>query len=136
MTPADYIQRLQSLDVHEVIQDTLLEVRPIIIQAQREQMLSSKLSTGTPILPKYSPAYAKKKGYTDPDLRLTGEMQDEIFADIRENIIVIDSADDPDKVSRLVGQYGPDIFGLNEDAIETVQMTAEPVFYEKINELL
>lgn len=136
MSPAEYIEQLQKLNFHEIIQDTLEESKQVIVQAQVQQMNTSKLSTGAPILPKYSPAYARKKGYSDPDLRLTGEFQSEVFADIRENIVVIDSADDTQKVQNLIDHYGEDIFGLNEDGVKSVLEVAGPLFYEKVAEQL
>jgi hypothetical protein len=45
-----------------------------ILDAQREQLSEGKRGDGKNITPIYSDAYAKKKGFKTPDLKLSGDM--------------------------------------------------------------
>lgn len=132
-SPADMIDRLDSLDISKQIHATLEELKPTIIKAQRAQMLSSTLSNDMPILPKYSTAYAKKKGFSNPDLFLTGTMQEEIIVDITETEVNYNTADpDTKKVARLEEHYGNEIWTLGTDAREKVQAVGQPLLIENV----
>ncbi len=136
-SPADMIDRLDNLNLHNEITDTIEAIVPTLIKAQRAQMLSSTLSTDEPILPLYSPAYAKKKGFTRPDLFLTGTMQEEIVIDVRETEVYYNTADaDKAKVERVEDHYGKDIWTLGTDAREKVQEVAGPQLIDHVTQTL
>lgn len=92
----------------------------LMVDLNREQMRNSRLSTGQPISPPYSDAYAKKKGKREPDLFGKGIFQKEMFAQTNENngTYFFGSFDfkagflsSPRTATNRSG-YGKDIFGL------------------------
>ena len=90
--------------------------------AQREQMLRSERSDGGAITPKYSKAYARLKGKSTPDLKLTGAFQEAIFAKSTSKTFVLSSKDK--KKPFLVNRYSDNIFGLNSNGVADVEKDA------------
>jgi hypothetical protein len=133
-TVADMIDRFAALDTTEAIRETMAELKPEIADAQRGQMLASKKADGSPILPLYSPKYAKQKGFQEPNLKLTGAFQDNIIVDVKTDIFQIDSTDD--KSTKLKSKYGEDIFGLTDTSLDAIREIGMPVLIDKIKEKL
>lgn len=114
------IQNLRAVDFNEVLEGSVTETAPKLIQAQRDQMLHGKKADGELIGKYRNPLYAKKKyemnplaGFGNVDLRLKNEFQREIFVDARERSVVIDSGNE--KTASLIKKYDENIFGLNKD---------------------
>ena len=81
-----------------------------IVDLNRGQMLSSTRSDGQAITPEYSPAYAARKGFSAPNLKLTGDFQSEMDLIVEGNEYIITSFDF--KTPFLVDKYGAAIFGI------------------------
>jgi hypothetical protein len=93
-----------------MIADSLQDVSEELIDINREQMQDSKRADDQPITPKYSPGYAKFKGFPNPNLKLTGAFHRfmTFFTDGREFFL---SSDD-EKTPKLTGKYSMKIFGI------------------------
>ena len=132
-TVYDMLQRFGKLNIKDEIILGLEDSAEIFTDMQREQMLRGERSDGKPIFristgsDEYSPAYAKKKGRKKPiDLRDTGEFQSELFMDVREEELFIDSADS--KSGMLQKDYGEEIMGLQDDPMsEFAEKAAEKI---------
>lgn len=114
MTVQKAIARLSSLNVHEKVIDTLTEARPSFIAMNKNQLLKGIKASGEEIKPPYSTKTAKKKGRKTPNLYDKGDFQGAIFADVRDNSVIIDSADN--KASMLIKKYGEDILGITKES--------------------
>lgn len=62
------------------------------------------------IAPKYTRNYAKFKGFTIPDLYLTGDMFEAMSIEAKGQQFTINSS--VDYAPKLIEQYGADIFGI------------------------
>lgn len=93
--------------------------RDELVQLNRDQMLKSIDSKGKKILPKYSKSYAAKKGFSSPNLKVTGAFQGAMVMQTRGNQFDISSEDEKkDKLVYGEGRhpgYGEDIFGIAPD---------------------
>lgn len=131
---ADMLDRFQNLNVGDLIQSTLEELKPELAQQNREQMLKGKTATGNDIVPPYSPRTRKRKGFSTPNLKETGAFQQGIYADIRKKVISFDSTDI--KTKKLYARYGQsgagNIFGLGPEATSNIIDLAGPIFFEKV----
>ena len=115
-------------------------VGPQLADRQRDQMLEGKNKKGARIGRYRSGAYARMKevmnplpGFGVPDLRLTGEFFKQIYVDIRDNTVIVDSTDE--KTQSLVNKYGEEIFGLSKNTkSEFIKKDLRPVFMKKISE--
>lgn len=115
------MEDLKKVNVDDEIQFALNDTRDTYAQLQREQIISGKRSDGKNIFrvstgsDQYSPLYAKKKGKKKPiDLFDKGDFTGEIFMDVRDEELFIDSADS--KSGELQKNYGEEIFGLADKA--------------------
>jgi len=75
-----------------------------------EQMNEGILSTGKKITPKYSANYAKRKGFTTPNLNDEGDFHSGVFVETKQDYFVFDSTDY--KTSKLEIKYSHEIFGI------------------------
>jgi len=133
-------KRLEALKVDRVSQDSMEAVSNQLADRQRDQMLEGKNRKGARIGRYRNPAYARMKevmnplpGFGVPDLRLTGEFYKQVYVDVRDNTVIIDSTDE--KTQSLVNKYGEEIFGLNENTkAEFIRKDLRPVFMQKISE--
>jgi RecB family endonuclease NucS len=111
-------RRIKGLDI-EVLKEIAVEMNTdLIVKLQNIQLEQSKTSKGTPILPKYSEAYAIKKGFDDPDLFLTGKWRSEIEMIIESGEFDIVSFDE--KSQWLVTRY-ENLLGLNQNSKDTAR---------------
>ena len=76
----------------------------------KSQMALSIRSDDHAITPLYSPAYAKKKGFTHPDLKVKGDFQDDMFFQTDGREFFITSSDV--KMPWLVDHYSEKLFGI------------------------
>ena len=104
---------VSNLPIH--LATSIEQVEQKLVDLNREQMLKSRLSTGAAIRPKYSPAYAIKKGFTKPNLFVTGEFQSEMFLSFNENNLTYFIASFDFKTPFLRKFYGDNIFGIETD---------------------
>jgi len=89
-----------------------------LLQLNKAQLKASKTAKGGSLVnsktgsSKYTPQYAKKKGYSNPDLFVTGNFYKEmdIIFEPSDQYKIIDFAD---VTKYLVKMYTPDIFGIN-----------------------
>lgn len=81
-----------------------------LVNINRSQMLNHKRADDKTIFPKYSPSYASFKGFKDPNLKLTGDFQKDMFLETKGNEFYISSKDG--KTLKLIMQYSEDIFGI------------------------
>jgi len=93
---------------------------------------------GTKIGKYKSEKYAAKKLAQNPlagsgnvDLKLTGEYHEELFVDVREQTLVIDSAASADKIENIIGKYG-DPLGLNETSLNEYKPISNKALNKKI----
>lgn len=94
---------------------------------------------GTDLKEYKSAAYAKKKQLMNPrppfgvaDARYTGELYKEMFVDVRQNIVVFDSASP--HATFMIKRDGPAIFGLTDKSREKYAESYMPVVQRKIKE--
>lgn len=113
------IRNTRALDMGEVVENAMDATKREMIGFQKAQLLRGERADGSKIGVYKSDAYARKKhaqnplaGYGYMDWRLTGELHADLFADVREGSVVLDSADW--KVGHLIDAHG-DPFGLNKD---------------------
>ena len=134
-TVHDLLEDVQKINLDDEIQFALIDTADTYVQLQREQMLSGKRDDGKNIFristgsDEYSAQYAKRKGRKKPiDLYDKGDFQAEIFMDVRDNELFIDSADP--KSGMLQKDYGEEIFGLQDKPAEHF---ATQVAYSLVN---
>lgn len=118
-TVAEMLEQVQGTNLDEEIEQSLIDCQDTYKVLQQEQLLAGKrrdgknifrLSTGSD---KYSPIYARYKGKDSPiDLFDKGDFQFDIFMDVRDKELYIDSADI--KSGMLQKDYGEEIFGLSD----------------------
>lgn len=120
MTIDNLISRIEKLSIKQTVEDGLEATKEELIKLQRLQMLKGERSDGKKIGKYKNDRYAAKKAAQNPlagfgniDLKLTGDTHAAIFADVRENSVVIDSADM--KTLFLVERFGESIFGLKPE---------------------
>lgn len=78
-----------------------------------EQLDKSILNTGQSITPKYTPNYAKKKGFNSPDLKVTGDYRKSKYVDVTDKGLFFSATDY--KTPFLESRYGKDINGLTKE---------------------
>lgn len=140
-TVYDMLQRFGKLNIKDEIILGLEDSAEIFTDLQREQMLRGERSDGKPIFristgsDEYSPAYAKKKGRKKPiDLRDTGDFHFELFMDVREEELFIDSADS--KSGMLQKDYGEEIMGLQDDPMSDYAEKAAEKIIVRVENIL
>lgn len=113
------IRNVKGLNLDEVFEESFSEKQRPLVLLQRDQMLHGERSDGKKIGKYRNKKYAQKKyaqnslaGFGYIDLRLTGDFQGDILADVRNKSVVFTSADE--KTSKLIEDFGEKIFGLNE----------------------
>jgi hypothetical protein len=104
------------------IETALMEKEQAFTDINRMQMLAGKKSDDNAILPKYSPAYAKKKGFTTPNLKLTGAFQGDMFFQTDGREFFVTSSDE--KMEQLTDRYGDMIFGIPKSRLKVAQELA------------
>lgn len=140
VSPQDLLDTVNAFDLGFEVEEAFNETAKAYTDLQREQLFSGINEQGDQITPEYSPrtvAIKRKKGQpTDRvTLRDTGDFYQGIFMDPREDIYVIDSADE--KSGALQKKYGEEIFGLapkNQDTY--VEQNLEPVFMDRVHKSL
>ena len=98
-----------------------------LVNLNRDQMLKSKTSKGALIKPKYSEKYSRFKGFPNPNLKLSGDFQGEMFLETNENKgEFFISSFDP-KITFLTDMY-KNIFGIAPNNIVKASKKATSEF--------
>lgn len=131
------LRSVKRIDVPEEVRQTFYDTRDDFVDEQQHQITAGERSDDKPIFnvqtgsDEYSPGYAKKKGKKKPiDLHLTGDFQGDIFIDVREKEVIVDSADI--KSGDLQKKYGGEVFGLNTPHKQSYIDKTKPVFIARI----
>jgi len=104
------------------IAEALDEKGQAFADINKMQMLESKRSDEATITPRYSPNYAKRKGFQNPNLKLTGDFQDDMFFQTDGREFFITSSDV--KMPWLVDRYSEKIFGIAKSKAHIAQAIA------------
>ena len=83
-----------------------------LVLLNRSQMLSGERADGQVITPMYSPKYAVFKGFNVPNLKLTGDFQDDMILTVNENDQTFDITSFDPKTNDLIDRYTGKIFGI------------------------
>jgi len=109
-------QFIADLDLHIA---EVVDHNEKLLQLNKAQLKASKTAKGGSLVnkktgsAKYTPAYAKKKGYSSPDLFVTGNFYKEmdiVFKEPKEYDII----DFAPVTKYLVEMYTQDIFGIHD----------------------
>ena len=138
-TVKEILDRLRSLDIHRAVKTTLGEGRELMLDLNRDQLMQGKRSDGSDITPEYTyfTRLRKMEQGANPDvvsLYDTGDFQREMYLDVGNDTLEIDSMDD--KSSELKDKYGEGIFGLDDTSRKEYVGGIFPAFKEKIENAL
>lgn len=140
VTVQDVLDRVNVFDLGFEVEESFNETAKDFTDKQREQLFSGINAEGDEITPEYSPrtvAIKRKKGQpTDRvTLRDTGDFYAGIFIEPREDIYVVDSADE--KAGALQKKYGEEIFDLAPKNKEKyIEENLDPVFMDRTRKAL
>lgn len=126
MTIKELSDRVQQIDVFQLMRKALVENEQKIVEMNREQMEVGVTSKGQTIDPTYRSAqyaqFKKKIGSRSPvgipNLKLTGSFHEKMQMEIDDRSYSIYSTDDKER--DLTAKY-KDIFGLNAENIRKAQ---------------
>lgn len=107
-----------------------------LIGLNQKQLRSSKDLADKALKPNYSTAYARKKGYKNPDGYLSGRMYSEMFVDANENDNTFSMGSFAPYTKYFSGRYG-DVFGIGDMSLikaQQIVMNKFRLFY--INKVL
>lgn len=136
MTLHELQRRLTRFDIHQEVQETIIQTEHDIADLNRRQLFAGIRSTGTEITPAYAPLTVlikDQKGQPSDRVTLkdTGQFYDNIFVDVNSETFDIDSSDA--KSESLKKKYGNRIFGLTrENRGEYVQFSFFPALRDRI----
>ena len=106
---AEFVANLQ-----EWAEVAIMKNEDKVVQLNIDQMLKSTKADGSPILPLYSEGYAKKKGFSNPNLKVTGDFHNEMLLTVFGDQYNITSSNFVTPF--LENMYGTQIFNLNADS--------------------
>ncbi len=104
-----------------------------MIDANKDQLSQSKLTTGQKITPKYAPSTHKKKGFPNPNLYDKGDWQDGFFIDVSMSKTMLKFNSTDYKTPFLIKDYSNNILGNTESDSEKI---FEDDIYKKDNEYI
>lgn len=127
------LRKFEALDPVEVIGDAIQATAAEAKNLNREQLfLRGEKADGTRLKDYKSDKYARRKyamnpapGFGVPDAYLTGELQRELFIDVRSDTVVFDSTSP--HAAFMIERDGPAVFGLTDDSKEKYRETFMPV---------
>lgn len=119
MTLHSLQRKLDGFDIHEEVQEALIEVSGEMITLNQGQMFIGVRADGTEITPTYSDLtieLKEQKGQPSDRVTLhdTGEFWDDMFAQINAADYELGSANE--KTAKLEKKYGKKIFGLTKES--------------------
>lgn len=95
-------------------------------------MQDSKRADDATITPPYSRGYAAMKGFSNPNLRLTGDFHEAMFFATDGDMFFLSSTDP--KMPMLIDKYSEKIFGIapsRQDAGQQIALQAVSKLYNK-----
>ena len=136
-TVTDLRVRLQKIDISFQAGEAINDTKETVIDKQRDQLLHGLRADGTLIGKYRNKVYAAKKfaqnplaGFGNMDWKLTGSLHRELFVDVRNDLYVIDSADE--KTGGLSQQF-KDPFGLTKESQQSyIDEKLRSVFIERV----
>lgn len=97
------------------------------------QMEQGLASTGKNITPKYSPKYARFKGFTTPNLKVTGDYHSSIDVERKGDRLLFFSKDaGSDKVNFLDEHYDNNQYGIAPQNEQIAADEIEPSLFKKV----
>ncbi len=118
------------IDFDQIKADSVEQTKDIAAQLNRDDLSVGLLATSNPITPQYSPAYAKKKGTTTPNLYFTGAFYKGIFVEVNKTTLTFNSSDI--KATPLEARYSKYIFGLTADSKAEYAKQLRPILIAKL----
>lgn len=100
-------------NIRKVNDKAIEDELPSMIRRNWDQLDQGKKNDDNPITPFYTPSYAKKKGFSIPDLKVTGDFRNSFDIDYRGDSLAWGASDR--KAPFLLDKYGDDILGLTQD---------------------
>jgi len=104
-------KRAKEMNVNLLVAEAVQNKEKPLVEINKSQMLDKKRADGKTIVPKYSLSYAKFKGFNNPNLKLTGDFQKDMFLETNGNQFFINSKDG--KALKLIIRYSEKIFGIS-----------------------
>ena len=134
-------ERIRSMDIDVISQNSIEETKDEIVKKQKEQLLQGLNAKGEKIGRYRSNKYARAKnqmnplpGLGVPDLKLTGAFHAGINVTINTETFKTESTDS--KGPDLEAKYGNEILGLNEESKdEYVKESLRPEFLKRIRKI-
>lgn len=119
MTLHELGRRLNGFDIHEEVQQAVIETSGDMIVLNQGQMSLGKRADGTEITPTYSDLTIMLKDEKGQEsrwvtLKDTGSFWSDMFVDVSNNSYELGSADA--KAASLEKKYGKKIFGLSKES--------------------
>lgn len=102
------VANMQQEYAHEIINEN----EDLIAGLIEGQLNARQDGDNNPISPRYSPSYAAFKGFSTPDLKLTGDFHRSIYAQATQQGAAIGATDE--KTDALVARYGAEVLKLSE----------------------
>ena len=128
-----YIKVIRS-KLPDLFENAMLSQQKEIVGINRANLSGGKLSTGGSIVPKYSDAYAKKKGIRTPNLKVTGEFHKSIYVTPTNKDEVLITSDETRNgfplAAHLSEKYTQDIYGVGDNDADKIK---EKAFEQVIN---
>lgn len=106
--------KVKQVDMDKIITDSIEQTKDAAVQFNKDDLSVGLLSTSNAIVPQYSASYAKKKGFTTPDLYVTGDFYGGISVEVQNDSLLFNSSDE--KSWQLEARYTKYIFGLTKDS--------------------
>lgn len=135
------LQAVEKMDMQYLIESSLVDSQEDYVKLQKDQMLNGMNVNDEKIGRYKSNEYASKKyqqnslaGFGNVDLRLHGPFHGGIFADVREDVIVVDSLDA--KSEKLMAMYSDKIFGLGPTRIPMFQAVVHPRLLNSVEDAI
>lgn len=119
-----------AIDLHEAT--AIQQSEKVLVELNRSQMLQSKDATDATITPAYSKGYAALKGFSNPDLKATGNFQKDMFLIAGPKEWFINSIDW--KSPELSAKYSEDIFGIAPSNREKAEIEVSNHLYRLFKE--
>lgn len=134
-TPSDFLAMVESIDVDLSAQVAIENTADAIANEQREQ-LAKGLKSDDSFMPDYSFRSVFQYGKDPGPIKLydTGAFYRGILIDVRQDIFIIESADE--KSTMLQNRYGNEILGLGTDAHGNYIRILQPEFLKEIKSYL
>lgn len=134
-TIADMLKRVKSVQMDQIIQQSVDQTKDSIPELNKHQLEVGLLATSNPIVPKYSPSYAKKKGFTTPNLYVSGDFYRGLYTTVNGNTFTTNSSDI--KAFPLETKYSKFIFGLTKDSKTAYSLgVLRPVLNKNLREAI